>query len=243
MEAAKEISWDERISQEKQTKRERLAALSSKMEKVADLLSHQDTHPVVVASGQAPRTWSWISGDSDWAANGKLQASDGAAIAVTLDGYRNAGRLQLSSIYPRGKKDAYAYGTRGVEITLAQTKDALQVVKELNRRFFPEYEKHFAHAIKVVRDQEDRQERVLVDYNRLAEILGQKQLTEEDYLRGVAGSGGSLRINLWEDRDKRDPAKAHPQEILVGYEGQVKVTLEMSVDVAAELLRSIEGRS
>lgn len=140
METTATETWEKRMDREKAERITKINKSQAKMRQVFKLLGFTVVEPL------DPNTWS-----------ARLSAvKDQADIFIESDGYMSQGRFVITGSYPRTRRGEYiSYGINKVEITVTNKKTAEQVVKDIERRFMPDYMVELNKVIKQVEDDND----------------------------------------------------------------------------------------
>lgn len=175
-----------------------------------------DTKPKVDLQGIAKQVASFLPG---WTWRGPLyehtedthaviRNAEGAEVTISGNGWTRDGRLTISAgRWPKSKKgDEFApsrHGNSGDEapsITVAETRSAKEIAREVERRFLPDYLPLYAKMVER-RDLTDvRQDSTKTASEKLAKIVGGK----------VQGSDrGDGEVQWFHDDDTYGDAKSH----------------------------------
>lgn len=121
----------------------------------------------------APTYWeNWQSNGTELTRHAAIKSADGREIHISRSTYPVKDRFTIDGAYPlnaKGEQIWLGHGTSQPSITVAQTKNAQQIAKEILRRFLPDYE---AHRAKV-------QERVNQDNQHFDYVEHAKRLLTE----------------------------------------------------------------
>lgn len=130
-------------------------------------------------------------------------------ISISNGGWSKAGRITVSGWYPRAKDGQRCdYGIDNVEITVAETKTAAQIVKDMERRFFPAYRHSLNKAIAQIKDHEEHAAIQAATIKALAKQIGITDIRNDErghpyrfywylndcYIEVTANYSGSVKI-------------------------------------------------
>lgn len=132
----------------------------------------------------------------------------GASLFLHVDPYRHRGRVVISGVYPQMTDGR----NRVAAITVALTRSPEAIVKEITRRFLPEYLLSYAAALEAKAKQDAYQNKKRAALQELADILGvavhdrQEQAyyyQREPYTRVEVKdtSGGTANLNITVPQD------------------------------------------
>lgn len=174
------------------------AEFEAKVEQIGAILGYQVEH-----SKDRPSFGSKLS---TWVANDQRFRED---ITINNGGWSKAGRITVSGWYPHAKDGSRCdYGIDNVEITVAETKTAAQIVKDMERRFFPAYRHNLNKVIASVKEHEEQAAIQAATIKALAKQIGITDIRDDQaghpyrfywylndcYIEVTANYSGSVKI-------------------------------------------------
>lgn len=146
------------------------AAFEEKVDQVAQILGYQVEH-----SEERPSFGSKLS---TWVAGEQRFRED---ININNGGWSKAGRITISGWYPRAKDGSRCdYGIDNIEITVAETKTAAQIVKDMERRFFPDYRWSLNKVIANIKQHEEQAAIQAATIKALAKQIGISDISNDE---------------------------------------------------------------
>jgi hypothetical protein len=151
---------------------------------------------------------------------------DHERLIISNGGYKLGDRIKVYGVMPRPKDGRYMR-VSSMEITMAVTKTAEQMAKEIGRRFLPEYREKLAECLALIDEHDSAQSDQRASLERMAAVMGKD-------------------IHWHNEREANGAIYSYDgaiSKVEAQYGGKVKIELKYSipVDKAIRIIKAIQA--
>ena len=156
------------------------------------------------------------------------------SIHIAAGGYGKEGRISISTVYPKWWDGSTHYGyqdSKSYSITVADTKTAQQIIKDIQRRLLPEYEQTLAAFLKHRAEGLAEHNRRVGALTRLAAAMGL------EYEYGKQYAKGNYEFSGYDDGHYRFGI----HRVKASYTGAVEVELDIDEPKALLVIAALKA--